>query len=679
VIELSKLSKQQTAAAVVAILLCMIFQVAFSIRQQSSTWDECDHLFAGYMSLKAHDFALNPEHPPLAKMVAALPLLPLRLRVAPPQGRYFKDEAYFRGRELVYRNGPANGGSYTADTLFFRARMAIFVFTILLGIALFLALSEMDSSLTGLIALLLLAFEPSILTNAAIITTDAAVTSTLFIAVYALYRYRRSPSKLRLIVAGLCSGAALAAKHSAILLLPILFALLAGEVAAAWWRNRRRTEGTNTVGRFALQAGGAFIVIAVIAVGTLWAVYGFRYRMVPSGPSTIPSLASTMVSLPSHDVWVLTTISRLHLLPESYIFGIVDVRRVAGNQPTYLFGHILANGVPYYFPIVLVIKLTLPALLLLAVFAWGVLSGRIRRTRELWYLIAPPLLFLGFSLTSPLNVGIRHVLPIVPFLLALAAIGAVTLIKRGRGFAYAVAGLLLWNVVSCLHAFPNYMPYSNELWGGPSQTHRYLSDAAVEWGQNLKWTKTYLDQHNIHDCYFAYFVEPYILPSDYGIPCKLLPTLESRGQVEIDVPDVIHGTVLISDSVLSGYELGSRLRNPYDSLFHRKPDDVIMNGVEVYHGDFHLPLASSMMYEIRARKLLTKDPAAALIPAQRAVQIAPDGVDANVILGNVLLALGRKHDAAAQYQKALAISDGMEPSARLSSRDRINRLLAKCN
>ena len=116
--------------------------------------------------------------------------------------------------------------------------MAIFVFTILLGIALFLALSEMDSSLTGLIALLLLAFEPSILTNAAIITTDAAVTSTLFIAVYALYRYRRSPSKLRLIVAGLCSGAALAAKHSAILLLPILFALLAGEVAAAWWRNR---------------------------------------------------------------------------------------------------------------------------------------------------------------------------------------------------------------------------------------------------------------------------------------------------------------------------------------------------------------------------------------------------------------------------------------------------------
>jgi tetratricopeptide (TPR) repeat protein len=281
--------------------------------------------------------------------------------------------------------------------------------------------------------------------------------------------------------------------------------------------------------------------------------------------------------------------------------------------------------------------------------------------------------------SSPLNVGIRHILPVVPFLLALAAIGAVTLIKKGRGFAYAVGGLLIWNVISCLHAFPNYMPYSNELWGGPSQTHRYLSDAAVEWGQNLKWTKEYLDRHNIHDCYFAYFVEPYILPSDYGIPCKLLPTLESKGQVDLDVPDVIHGTVLISDSVLSGYELGSRLRNPYDSLFQRTPDDVIMNGVEVYHGDFHLPLASSMMYEIHARRLLAKDPAAALVPAQRAVQIAPDGIDANVILGNVYLALGQKQNAAQQYRKALAIADRMEPSARVNWRDRINLLLAKCN
>jgi len=297
----------------------------------------------------------------------------------------------------------------------------------------------------------------------------------------------------------------------------------------------------------------------------------------------------------------------------------------------------------------------------------------------LWYLTAPPIVFLGFSLTSPLNVGIRHILPVIPFLLALAAIGAVALIRKGRGFAYATAGLLLWNVVSCLHAYPNYMPYSNELWGGPTQTRRYLSDAAVEWGQNLKWTKAYLDQHNIHDCYFAYFVEPYILPSDYGIPCKLLPTLESRGQVDLDVPDVIYGTVLVSDSVLSGYELGSTVRNPYDSLFHRKPDDIIMNGVEVFHGDFHLPLASSMLYETRARKLLAKDAAAALVPAQRAVQIAPNGVDANVILGNVFLALGRKRDAAMQYQKALLITDGMEPSARLAQRVRIDLLLAKCN
>jgi hypothetical protein len=667
------------------LLSAMAAQLALSMRQQSSTWDECDHLFAGYMSLKVGDFALNPEHPPLAKMVAALPLLPLHLVVQPYQGRYFKWEAYFNGRELVFRNDPAHGGVYTGDILLYRARLAVMVFALLLAVLVFLFSWEMFGPIAALIALSLVTFEPSILTNGGIVTTDSAVTCMLFAAVYAFYRYTKAPSSPRLLLAGFATGLAFASKHSAILLPPILIILAVGDLLNRWHNLRAAQQDTLALRSQAVRSAAALACILAIGVFILWGFYGFRYRMVPGGPMMIPTLQSTMVSLPPLDNKVILFAVHHHLLPESYLFGLVDVRRVAGNQPTYLFGHILASGVWYYFPIVLLIKLTLPVLLLLTSAAWAIFAGRIPR-RELWFVIAPPAVFLGFSLTSPLNVGIRHILPVVPFLLVLAAASAIALIRRSRRFAYPVAALLFWNIISCLLAFPNYMPYSNELWGGPSHTRLYLSDAAVEWGQNLKWTKTYLDQHNIHDCYFAYFVEPFILPSDYGIPCKLLPTLESRSMIELEVPPIIHGTVLVSDSVLSGYELGTFLRNPYDPLFHRKPDDVIMNGVEVYHGDFALPLASSMMYEVRARRLLRGDPSAqikpdpqaALLAAQQAVTLAPKGLDAHIALGNTLLALHRKKEAADQYRKALAITNIMEPSAKPQSQERLKTLLEKC-
>lgn len=180
-----KRSAGWTAAGVCILLLVMLGELAFSVRWQSLTWDEGDHLFSGYMSLKAHDFSLNPEHPPMAKMVAALPLLPLELKVAPQQGRYFKDEAYFGGRELLYRNGPANGGKYSADTLLFRARMAISIFILLLALLVFLAGREMFGVGAGFVAMALFVFDPSILTNGAYITTDATVSCFFFATVYA--------------------------------------------------------------------------------------------------------------------------------------------------------------------------------------------------------------------------------------------------------------------------------------------------------------------------------------------------------------------------------------------------------------------------------------------------------------------------------------------------------------
>jgi hypothetical protein len=111
-------------ALAVCLLLVMIAEAAYSTRQESPSWDEGDHIYSGYMNWLHDEYDLNPEHPPLVKLVATLPLLGLDLKVPPRQGRFFKDEAYFDGHALLFDNGPR----YSVDTLLFRVHMAVLMF-----------------------------------------------------------------------------------------------------------------------------------------------------------------------------------------------------------------------------------------------------------------------------------------------------------------------------------------------------------------------------------------------------------------------------------------------------------------------------------------------------------------------------------------------------------------------
>src|SRR3979411_1659798 len=116
-------------------LLVLEFQLLYSVKHESLTWDEGDHIFAGYMSLKHHDFGLNPEHPPLVKMVAALPLQDMTLREPQLQNRYFKTEAYLSGSDFIFQND--------FETIILRARMAASIFALMVALLAFLSAREM--------------------------------------------------------------------------------------------------------------------------------------------------------------------------------------------------------------------------------------------------------------------------------------------------------------------------------------------------------------------------------------------------------------------------------------------------------------------------------------------------------------------------------------------------------
>lgn len=642
-----------------AFFLVLVFaaQMVNAVWHQSLTWDEDNHIFAGYMSWKTADFGFNPEHPPLIKAVATLPLLPLDLRLPPPQSGFFKNVTYIEGRELLFRNGP----QYPVDTLVFRVRMAAMSFALLLALLVFLAAREMFGDEAGLLALLLLVFEPNIVAHGAYVTTDTGVACFLLAAVYAFYRYVTAPSGTRLIIAGLAAGLALASKHSAILLLPILVLLAAGAVALrSGWKYSEESRVA-----LAVKLVLALAVICVVAIGVLWACYGFRYDARPAGLALNPSLAEYTKPLGPFEARGILWFARWHLLPESYLYGLTDVRSTANGLPAYIFGKVYAHGVWYYFPAVFLIKSTLGFLGLFAMSLYALAARRVEGGLEILFLTVPPAFYFAIAMGSSLNIGARHILPVYVFLCVLLAGAAVGLMRTGRAWRYVIAALVIGHVASAVWAYPNSIAYANELWGGPSQTHRYLSDSNTDWGQQLRAVKKYLDERDIKQCWFAYFVQPAVRFEDYGIPCKPLPTPDTGFfDAAYDVPRHIEGPVLISAGTLTGFELGSDVLNPYREFEKLQPVANIQDGVLVFEGSFDVPLASAMSHVVRSGDLLNaKRPQDALAESQTAVRIAPDALQTQMALGDALAAMNRDDEAKAAYVKALAIAHTMEPSA----------------
>ena len=575
------------AFGVALLLTVLLFQLAFSVRRNSITWDEDDHIYAGYMSWKHADFGLNPEHPPLVKLVAAVPLLDMPLKMPILQDRNFKHEGFLGGKDFLFKND--------ADTMLFRARMAASVFTLLLALFVFLAAHEMFGTGAGFIAMSLLVFDPNVLAHGAVVGTDVGFSCFMFASVYAFYRYAKAPSLWRLLVVGLATGLALASKHTGILVFPVLLLLAICEVLRSG-----RTSGTQTAaaeaninrGNRARQFAFALVVVSAIALAILWASYGFRYQARAEGRHLNPALAEFVRDLSRpREVRLLQTVAHFHLLPESYIYGLADVRIMSDFYSSFLLGKVYPHGVWFYFPVAFAIKSSLSFLILLLVAIWAIATRRLTAWREILFLTIPPVFHLIIAMSSGMNIGVRHILPMYLFFSVLIGGAAWKLIQHNRRWAYAVVALLIFQAISTSRTYPAYLAYANELWGGPSQTYRLLSDSNVDWGQQLKSVKRYLDQRGIKDCWFIYFAEGVVDTNYYGIPCKPLPTADSLWVREpANAPPVIDGTVLISAGDLSGYEFGAGPLNPYEQFKSLRPTAVIDYGVFVYDGHFEIPI-----------------------------------------------------------------------------------------
>jgi 4-amino-4-deoxy-L-arabinose transferase-like glycosyltransferase len=643
---LSRFTGRLIAAALLVVLATLLYT---SVRQESQVFDESIHLYAGFEYLKHADFGTNPEHPPLAKMIAALPLLSMGLKEpAHFSVPFFKMEDSFNASRFLY------GGD--ADAILMRGRMMLVLFTLGLGALIYLAAGEMFGPLAGLLALGLFVFEPVVLANGALITTDMPLTCLFFASVYAFYRLLKKPSAVRLALCGVAVGLTMIVKHSGALILPTLLLLAVADYVLRWFSSADIAEGEKPGRRLDVgQLAGSLAIIGLVASGIIWTIYGFRYAARTGNLVMVPTLAQYATNLKPHQRAIITFFAGHHLFPEAYLYGWTDILQISGQRSSFVFGHLYSTGQWFFFPGMFAIKTTLTLMVLLALAGFAGIRGR---RREFLFLTIPAAFFLLVSVASKLNLGIRHILPIYPFCIVLAGAAAAALAMRSIRWRIAVAALLAFTVVSSIHSFPDFLPYSNEAAGGPSNTWRLVTDSNDDWGQGLKWTKTYMDRHPTQDCWFDYF-NFLVSPAYYGIHCKPLPSSMALqfGLGTPSVPSTISGTVYLSSVETTGLFSGPGLLNPYHTFADRKPDAEIGNAILVYRGTFNTSSLGAFNDAANATTLLRQHRIPeALALSQKAASVARDSAFVQYVLAQTLLASGHNEEGQRANANALRLA-----------------------
>jgi hypothetical protein len=311
----------------------------------------------------------------------------------------------------------------------------------------------------------------------------------------------------------------------------------------------------------------------------IWAIYGFRYApsATPGWTYELQTDAQVQREVPRL-ASVVTWIDRHHLVPNVFSQGFLFGQAKAQVRPAFLNGEINDRGWWYYFPFAFVIKTPIAILVLMG----GGLVLVAARWRQLGALdvlcvVVPIAVYTGAAMATRLNIGLRHLLPVYPLLLLLVAAAAKELLSRGRAGTIALAAALVIGAVEFGRNYPDNLAFFNSFAGGPEHGSEYLVDSNLDWGQDLKPLKGWMDANHVSHINLAYFGTAY--PPYYGIDATYLP---GSAYFEPNPSVQLPGYVAISATVLRGVYLGDAERAFYKSFLNRPPVASIGHSIFVY-------------------------------------------------------------------------------------------------
>jgi hypothetical protein len=497
--------------------------------------DELAHIPAGYDYLKYLDYRLNPEHPPLVKVLSAVPLvfMDLRFPTGDPSWTTDINGQWVAGNKFIYHSGN------NADQLVFWARLGPIILTLLLIILIYVWARELLGDWWGFLPTFLFAFSPTVLAHGHYVTTDVGAALGVVSGTYFFIKFLLKPTSKNLLLAGLSLGAAQLLKFSAVLLIPYFIIL----VLFWFFRTKKRSW------RQFLSLVAIFI-IAYVLVYLVYYIFTLNYPLSKQVADTKFILTSFKHRLFA-DLDVFMAGNQFLRPLGHYLLGVLMVgqRSVSGNT-AYFLGQVSAAGWWYYFPVVFLLKEPVPSLVLiftaLILGIWGIIKGlKLQKFKLSPYGRSPEgkqeselripffsynlkafndylgthfaefsmIIFVVFywlySIQGKLNIGVRHILPTLPFIYILMTAGLKNWVNsRFWKYAFKISFIFIfvfWYLLEMIWAYPYYLSYFNQFGGGVANGYRIVTDSNYDWGQDLKRLAAFVEEKGIQKIAVDYF------------------------------------------------------------------------------------------------------------------------------------------------------------------------------
>ena len=546
------------------ILLLMFGLAVHSLMQKSPTFDEQGYITRGLGYLRGENRHMRIGHPLGLNALNAIFLVGDESVRLPTDDPSWQGTSFHRPSELFLWEI----GNDVAHIMFLARLPTVFLGLLLAALAGRWA-REIGGKrpAVGLFALLLLALDPNILAHTRLTTTDLGLAAAALLAGYLLWRYFQEPSWRRAVLAGVGFGLLQNTKFTAGLFVP-LFALVIVIGFLVYLRSQTDQHHSLITNHYSLLARRVALPLVVAfplaAFLTLWAAYGFDIGTLPQSLPTFSQLGGRTLPLAHHLEQLLDIGGRLQV-----------------STPAFLLGSYSDSGWWYYFPVTFLVKTPLPLLILLVGAVVVTVRRLVRKEGEglqlldLAALLLPPVGYFAIALTTEINLGYRHLLPVLPFMAVFTAAVLVPAVEKIRLGRYGLALLSVWLLVVSLWIAPNFLAFFNILAGGPDNGWRLLVDSNLDWGQDLPNLKLWMDENDVDEVWLSYFGEA--RPDYYNIAYRGLdsfpPRLMNPQARPFYPPNPAPGVYAISATTLQGVHFNNhdlfdwfRTREPVDKL-----------------------------------------------------------------------------------------------------------------
>ena len=522
------------------IILVIMGSIMFStINKDVVTTDEAPHILAGYTYLKFQEFRINPEHPPLIKDIAAFPLLFQDLNFPSNSESWTinTNDQWSLAPQFLFESGNSPG------MIIWWGRVGPIFLTLLFGALLFVWARRLFGLGAATLALLLFAFSPTLLAHGRLVTTDVAAAFGFFISIWAYLWFLKNQRKRNFFILAAILAVGQLLKFSLVLFWPYAIVIT---ILWAFFKDRPLSLLSFYFVKRLLRYGVLFVAIGLTTLAFIYPVYQFHVwnyepaRQIQDIENILPGENNEFV----RNILVWSADKPVLQAYSEYFLGVSMVYlRVGGGNTAYFFGDVANTAWKQYFPVVFALKVPIALLafitlstLLYVKQGWRKFrmnhlrksGGRIisENFTEISFLIFI-VFYWGLSIMGNLNIGVRHIIPTLPFMYLLIA-GAMhrwikmplyTLGRNPLVFIAAlftslikkwiriliIVSLLIWYIGSSLSVYPHYIAYFNEFAGGPSGGHRYVVDSNLDWGQDLERLAKYTKENNIKKIKLYYF------------------------------------------------------------------------------------------------------------------------------------------------------------------------------